>query len=142
MKTAWVMVLAAALAAGCASSSERGRGESALSPYEGYIGAPIRGFTALTQQSWQAVSRTQLILWTSTSKAYLITVMGTCPDLMFENEISVTSTTNEISTFESVIVGRDRCRIEKIQPIDVRQKRADDKELKDNPQPAKPDPAP
>ena len=142
MKTMLALLLAAALAAGCASDPKRSQGERVLARYEGYIGAPIRDFTAFRQDSWQPVSRTQLILWTDMSHAYLITITGNCPDLMFTDGIRVTSTGSSISTFDSVIVRGDRCPIEEIRPIDVRQMRADEKELRDNPQPAKPDPAP
>lgn len=134
MKTLLTALLVATLAAGCAVSSgpesQLSKGDQKLARYEGYIGAPIRGFTAMRQQSWQSVSRTQFILWTSTRDAHLITIAGSCPDLMFANAIHVTSTVNEISTFEWVHVGRDRCPIEKIQPIDIRQMRADEKELR------------
>ena len=140
MKTMLALLLAAALAASCASSPKRSHGERVLARYEGYIGAPIRDFTAFRQDSWQAVSRTQLILWTDMSHAYLLTIAGSCPDLMYAEGIRVSSTGSSISTFDNVIVRDDYCPIQEIRPIDVRQMRADEKELRDNPQPAKPDP--
>jgi hypothetical protein len=145
MKTLLSLLLAAALAAGCASEPKQpgqkkpSYGERVLARYDGYIGAPIRGFTALRQQSWQSVSRTQLILWTSNRDAFLITVRPGCHDLMFADAIRVTTTVSEVTVHESVFVRGERCLIEKIQPIDIRQMRADEKELRDNPQPAKPD---
>jgi hypothetical protein len=142
MKNMLVLVLIAVLCAACASSPKRAEGNRVLARYEGYIGAPIRDFTAFRQDSWQSVSRTQLILWTDMSHAYLLTITGNCPDLMFTDGIRVTSTGSSISTFDSVIVRGDRCPIQEIRPIDIRQMRADEKELRDNPQPAKPDPAP
>jgi hypothetical protein len=142
MKTMLALLLAAVLAAGCTSSPKRSHGERVLARYEGYIGAPIRDFTAFRQDSWQAVSRTQLILWTDMSHAYLLTVANSCPDLMFSEGIRVSSTGSSISTFDSVIVRDDYCPIQEIRPIDIRQMRADEKELRDNPQPAKPDPVP
>ncbi len=139
MKTLFAVLVAAVLAGGCASTPQRSQGERILAKYEGYIGAPIRGFTAFRQQSWQPVSRTQLILWTSINDAYLLTVTNGCPDMMFTDAISVTSTASEISTFEFVHVRGDRCPITQIQPIDIRQMRADQKELKDHPEPAQAD---
>ena len=35
---------------------------------------------------------------------------------------------NQITTFDKVLVGRDRCLIRQIQPIDLRQMRADQRE--------------
>ena len=142
MKNMLVLVLIAVLCTACASSPKRSHGERVLARYEGYIGAPIRDFTAFRQDSWQPISRTQLIFWTDFSHAYLLTITGNCPDLMFTDGIRVTSTGSSISTFDSVIVRDDRCPIQEIRPIDIRQMRADEKELRDNPQPAKPDPAP
>lgn len=127
MKRLLGILLAAMMAAACATGSglERSKGDQILERYDGYIGEPIRGFTAFRQQSWQPVSRNQLILWTSINDAYLLTIAGSCPDLMFTNAVSVSSTASEISTLEQVIVRGDRCPIQKIQPIDVRQWRKD-----------------
>ncbi len=138
MKTLLTLVLVAVLASACSSTPKRSQGERVLARYEGYIGAPIRGFTAFRQQSWQPINRTQLILWIDFSHAYLLTITPGCPDLMFTDGVRVTSTGSNISTFDSVLVGDNRCPITEIRPIDLRQMRADRKELEDNKQPAKP----
>jgi hypothetical protein len=134
MKTMLAMALIAAIATGCASGPSRSQGDKTLARYEPYIGEPIRGFTAFRQESWQPVSRNQLILWTTNNDAYLLTITNNCPDLKFANAVRVTSTVSEISTFESVIVRGDRCPIQKIQPIDIRawRKDRDAKEIKDS----------
>lgn len=125
MKTLLALALVAAVASGCASGMSRSSGDRVLERYEPYIGEPIRGFTAFRMQSWQPVSRTQLILWTSINNAYLLTVTNNCPELMFTDSVQVTSTASGISTLDQVRVGSDRCPIEKIQPIDIRQWRKD-----------------
>lgn len=125
MKTLLALALAAAVASGCASGLSRSSGDRVLERYEPYIGEPIRGFTAFRMQSWQPVSRTQLILWTSINDAYLLTVSNNCPELMFTDSVQVTSTASQISSLDQVRVGGDRCPIEKIQPIDIRQWRKD-----------------
>ena len=139
MKTLLAVALAALIAAGCAGSPKRSQGDRILAQYEGYIGEPIRDFTAFRQQSWQPVSRTQLILWTDFSHAYLLTITGNCPDLMFSDGVRVTSTGSQISTFDAVMVRGDRCPIKQIQPIDIRQYRADREELARNKEPARAD---
>ena len=125
MKTTLALALTAIVASGCASGLSRTRGDQVLARYEPYIGEPIHSFTAFRQQSWQPVSRTQLILWTSISDAYLLTITNNCPDLMFSNAVSVSSTASSISTLDHVTVRGDLCLIEKIQPIDMRAYRRD-----------------
>jgi len=125
MKTLLNLVAAAALAAGCAGGSAIGRSEQALEKYEPYIGEQIRSFSAFRIDSWQSVDRDHLILWTSLNDAWLITIGGSCPDLMFADRIRVTSTGSQVSTFDKVIVRGDTCLIDTIQPINVRQMKAD-----------------
>lgn len=125
MKTLSAILVAAALASGCASSSGISRSEELLDKYEPYLGEPVTNFTAFRQQSWQPISRNQLVLWTSINDAYLLTVTNNCPNMMFTNAVSVTSTGSSISTHDAVLVRGDRCQIQQIQPIDVRRMRND-----------------
>jgi hypothetical protein len=125
MKTMLALALVAVVASGCASGLSRSSGDRVLERYEPYIGEPIRGFTAFRMQSWQPVSRNQLILWTSINDAYLLTITNNCPDLMFTDTVRVTSTASQISTLDQVRVRNDRCPIQKIQPIDIRRWRKD-----------------
>ena len=122
-----IVALTAIVASACAAQDgiKRSQGDRLLSQYEPYIGAPVQSFTAFRQDSWQPISRTQLVLWTDHNHAYLLTVANNCPELKFANAVRVTSTTSSISTLDQVIVRGDRCPIDKIQPIDVRQMRQD-----------------
>jgi len=127
MRIVSAMILSAALLSGCGAFGgiERSNRESLLSRYEPYVGAPIDSFTALRTDSWQPISRTQLVLWTTMNDAYLLTVANNCPELPFANRVGVTSSTSTISRLDAVLVRGDRCPIVQIQPIDVRQMRAD-----------------
>ena len=125
MKNMLALALVAVLASGCASGLSRTRGDQVMDRYEPYLGEPVRGFTAFNPQNWQPVSRNQLIVWTSMNDAYLLTIWDNCPDLMYKNAVRLSSTGSQISTFDHVIVGRDRCQIQKIQPIDMRAYRHD-----------------
>ena len=130
MKTLTAILLAGALASGCATTGggiERTKGEQLLDKYEPYLGEPVKSFTALQKDSWQPISRTQLVLWTTINDAYLLTVTGNCPQLPFAQTVGVTSTTSQASTLDSVIVRGDRCPITQIQPIDVSRMKADRK---------------
>lgn len=127
MKRILALTLMTFVATACASGLQRSKGDEVLAQYDGYVGEPIRNFSAMSTRSWQPVSRDQLILWTDMNNAYLITVAGSCPDLQFVNSVSVTSTASTISNFDLVRVGRDRCPIKEIRPIDIRRMKADRK---------------
>jgi len=65
------------------------------------------------------------LVWTGVNEAYLIRVWSTCTDLNFAHRIGVTSTGHTVSRLESIRVGRQRCPIEDIRPIDVHGYKAD-----------------
>ena len=122
-------ILAAALLTGCTSTLAKMSGPKLN--YSEYAGEPVKSFYMANFDGWSAVSRDQLVVWSGINKAYLLTVTGYCPDLQFANAIAVTSTGNTVDRFEKVIVGRDRCLISEIRPIDVKQMKADRKILRD-----------
>ena len=124
VKQVVVLALAILLGAGCAGGPRRNADDQAAA-YLDYAGKPVSSFTAFRLQSWQPLSRNQLILWTGVNGAYLVTVWDSCPDLQFADSIHVSSTGNQITTFDHVNVGRDRCPISQIRPIDIRQMKAD-----------------
>jgi hypothetical protein len=126
MKRAFLAVaLCATALAGCAGGLARLRGEDAGQRYVQYAGTPIEKFAAFRFDGWTPVSRNQLVVWTGVNEAYLLTVWDSCRDLQFANRVGVSSTTRTVSRFEHVTVGRDRCPISEIRPIDVRQMKAD-----------------
>ena len=116
-------VAATATLAGCASGPKLN--------YTEYAGEPVKSFYMGNFDGWSAVSKDQLVVHAGLNKSYLLTVTGYCPDLMFANTIAVTSTANTVDKFEKVLVGRDRCLISEIRPIDVKQMKADRKLIRD-----------
>lgn len=123
------ILAAAVLLTGCASSLAKLNGPRLN--YSEYAGEPVKSFYMANFDGWSAVSKDQLVVWSGLNKAYLLTVTGYCPDLQFANAIAVTSTGNTVDRFEKVIVGRDRCLINEIRPIDVKQMKADRKILRE-----------
>jgi uncharacterized protein DUF6491 len=122
MKTPLVATLfAATLLAGCANNPKL--------DYSDYVGEPVKSFYMPNFDGWTPVSKDQLVVWTGINEAYLLTVTGYCPDLKFANTIAVTSTANTVDKFEKVLVGRDRCFIKEIRPVDTKQMKADRKVL-------------
>jgi hypothetical protein len=124
MKQLVMLVLIALLAAGCAGGLRRNSDDDAIA-YLDYAGEPVRKFTSFRLQSWQPLSRNRLVLWAGVNEAYLVTVWDNCPDLQFAHAIHVSSMGSQITTFDHVDVGRDRCPISEIRPINVRQMKAD-----------------
>jgi hypothetical protein len=121
-------LLAAASLAGCASTLAKLNGPKL--DYTEYAGEPVKSFYLGNYDGWSAVSKDQLVVWSGINKAYLLTVTGYCPDLEFANTIALTSTANTVDKFEKVIVGRDRCFIKEIRPVDTKQMKEDRKLLK------------
>src|SRR6187549_1531870 len=115
------LTAAAALLAGCASGPKL--------DYTDYAGEPVKSFYMNNFDGWSAVSKDQIVVWSGINKAYLIRVTGYCPDLQFANAIAVTSTAHTVDKFEKVIVGRDRCFINEIRPLDTKQMKEDRKLL-------------
>src|SRR5262245_7734961 len=117
MKTLLALALAVTMTSACAAGLQRNR--DPLAQYDGYIGEPVRSFNAFRIQSWQPVDKDQLILWTSINDAYLIKVTGFCPDLPFATSIRVDNRggMSQVTTLDSIIVHRDRCQIQQINPI-------------------------
>lgn len=68
--------------------------------------------------SWKAVSRNEVVLWASPSKAYLVTVRTPFHGLRFARTIGVTSFAGRISTFDSILVDGWRLPIASIIKID------------------------
>lgn len=126
--TAGVLLAAAALT-GCASTLAKLNGPKLN--YTEYAGEPVKSFYMSNFDGWSAVSKDQLVVWSGLNKAYLLTITGYCPDLQFANAIAVTSTANTVDKFEKVIVGRDRCLISEIRPIDVKQMKEDRKIIRE-----------
>jgi hypothetical protein len=122
------VLLAAAtipLLAACASGLSRLGEDGFQVRYADYAGDPIERFTTFRLDGWTPVSRDSLVVWNGPSEAYLVKVWDTCRDLQFAERIGITSTTRTVSKFEQVRVGRDRCPIEEIRPIDVKHYKAD-----------------
>lgn len=117
------MLLAAALTAGCAAGLQREDGGKLN--YLDYAGEPVERFTATRISGWTPVSRNQLVVWVGVNDAFLLKVWDGCEDLMFANVVGVTQQNMSVTRFDKVRVGRDRCPIDEIRPIDVRHLKAD-----------------
>src|SRR5262245_55379106 len=125
-----VIVSTMALLSGCAATLKK-LSEPKLN-YTEYAGEPVKSFyMRSTDNGWSPVSKDQLVVWAGINEAYLIKVAGYCPDLQFVNAVGVTNSGGTVDKFEKVLVGRDKCFIEEIRPIDTKQMKADRKLMKE-----------
>ena len=139
-----VLVLAIAstlvASAGCATRAsapeETGKLAARYARYAEYAGPPIRQFTWLGQfYSWEALGKDKLVVFTTPSDAYLLTVWPNCDmrwvSLRHDEAIGVTFTGGTVSSgLDSVIedspgLGRQRCPISEIRKVDYRRMMAD-----------------
>jgi len=127
-------VMCTALLAACATGPKL--------DYTDYAGEPVKSFYMANFDGWTVISKDQLVIWSGMNKAYLLTVTGYCPDLQHVNAIAVTSTGNTVDRFEKVIVGKDRCFINEIRPLDTKQMKEDRKLMREQMKKPSPEPAP
>ena len=127
LKAGWLLVTVALLS-GCAAQIALNQRETKRAElYQKYAGPPVDSFTYLGRyDSWTSLGQNQVVVWTTINQAYLITVRSPCPELPFAQHIGLTQTQHTVSQrFDFVIVGRDKCWIQTIQPVDYLQMKRD-----------------
>jgi hypothetical protein len=115
------------LGVACSGIPQRASDQQLREQYLQYAQPPIDHFTYLSRyDSWRALSRTQLVVWTTMNDAYLLTVREPCINLQFTQRIGLSSTAGTVSNgLDVVLVDHDRCQITEIRPIDYKKMRAD-----------------
>jgi hypothetical protein len=130
----WISAaLAAMLIAGCAGTRQRPGEPSDRERYWHYAKDETPSFSTHGRiDGWRPLGRNELVVWTRFDEAYLLRVDPTCLELdtalgiRLESRVSGTIT----SGFDWVRVGRDRCRIVKIYPVDYRLMKQEERELR------------
>jgi hypothetical protein len=125
--TAAILLTVTALSA-CSGIPRRESDQQMLARYSAYAGDPVSEFRTFTSyNSWTPIDNHHVVIQTNVNEAYLLTVFEPCINLPFATRLAVTSRfPNTVSSgFDSIRVGRDRCRISEIRPINYRQMRAD-----------------
>lgn len=117
---------AASLLAACGASNTRAeRDAQRLEELRSVAGEPVRDFRYTRLQAWNTYGEESVLVETSLREGWLLTVDAPCIDLPFAQAIGLSSGPgNTVSTFDYVTVGRDRCRIREIRPVDLRALRA------------------
>ena len=118
------------LLAACASTPPSERRALRLAEFRKYAGEPVDEIRTFHLDRFEIVGRSEVVLWTRVSEAYLVTVQSHCPDLVWAQAVAVTTSVNTVMTkFDSIIVSRIPCRIVEIRPVDYRRMRADERAL-------------
>ncbi len=109
------------LALGVAHADTRATQQENLDKYTPYLEAPVEDFRFWSLYKWQLVGPQKVVVWSTVKDAYLLTVEKPCPKLEWADGIGLTSQqSHRISRrFDFVTLKNDRCRIEKIEPIDT-----------------------
>jgi hypothetical protein len=120
------ILLLGVLLAACQSVPYAQRMQERQQAYSAAAGTPVRSFRLIFGTdiySWEALSDTQLVIYTTPTKAYLLDVWP-CNNLTFTNFIGLTSFANEVQAgFDKVLTGRPYipCIIKQIRPINLAQ---------------------
>jgi hypothetical protein len=116
-----------ALLAACSSTSPRLTETQQRERYASYAQPAVDSFTWLGRfYSWQTLGDNQLVVFTTPSDAYLLTVQAPCNQLPFAQAVGLTSTAGTVhARLDSVTVQGWRCPITQIRPIDYARMRAD-----------------
>ena len=119
----------AALAATLPAQATTDREKEQLALYQRYAGAQIDDMPFWRLLRYESLGDEAVVVWTGVNDAWLITVRPPCNELPWAKAIGLTSTLHRVSAkFDHVVVGRDRCMIASIQPIDYKALRAEQKQ--------------
>ncbi len=121
MKTSrlpWLLTAALALVA-CSGNPPRERQAESLALYEAAAGEPVDSLWFPRLHSWEPLGEDRLVIRTAPKRVFLLQVERPCTELPWVNAISLTSSTGSVhARFDSVLVGKQRCRILEIRPVD------------------------
>ncbi len=125
-KIAWLLPTVAVVTA-CSGIPLKDREAEQRDRYHQYAGPAVDSFTYLgSYNGWTAIDEHELVVWTTNNDAYLITVESPCENMLFANRIGLTQTSHTVyQKFDFVKVGRWKCMIKSIQPVNYLQMRKD-----------------
>lgn len=120
-----LLALLLALAACASDGGPRQREAVRLALFEQHAGAPVEHFRFWRLDRWEGLGRETVAVWTRPDEAWLVRVRAPCNGLEHATVLGLSSTLNRVyRAFDAVLFERQRCRIEQIQPVDVRAMKA------------------
>lgn len=125
------MILLVSLVACSVTDTRETKTPEVLAHNAGYkIVEPVKGVRNYRVDGWRYLSDQALMIDSGVQQRYLITLLQYCSGLRSSNVIATTSTTGELTKFDSVIVGRGqmRCPIKAIYKLEKLNEQTDDGE--------------
>lgn len=120
----WFSLALVVALAGCAQQSTRpvaNAGSTGTIDYAKYVQGTVPWFHFSSLYSWDSHSDGHVVVWTGPLDAYRLTLAGPCIGLLGAPSIGLTSQNRMVSSNrDSVLAGRDRCRIMRIDKLDAR----------------------
>ncbi|MBK9496324.1 MAG: hypothetical protein BWZ07_00552 [Alphaproteobacteria bacterium ADurb.BinA280] len=116
-----LLVLVGVLSSCASGPGPRERMATQYERYSRFAGDAVASFPFFTMQNWVLLGQYRLAVYTKVNEAWLLEVSPPCSDLEFAQAIALSSSVSRVSAkFDHVLVGRDRCPIKEIRPVDVR----------------------
>ncbi|MBU8976059.1 hypothetical protein JI752_007860 [Lysobacter sp. MMG2] len=138
-----LLAIAAALAAGCATSPTLDTQER-LALYREHAGAPVPSFRLERMtgtQNWTPLGDQALAVWSSASRGHLLELVNRCPAMSSASGIAITNRGGQVTARVDAVmprtatglvaVGSGTCRIDSIRPLDGRSLRDAKRELRE-----------
>ncbi len=117
------IILTAALAATLAASASAGT-HAERKDYAAYAGESIPQFNFTQLYNWQRTGDKSMVVWTKPSTAYLLSLAHNCDALSGRATVELGGVDGMRGRLQAgsgdVIVGQMRCRVTRIQPIDLK----------------------
>jgi hypothetical protein len=119
--SAWLLMVIVLITGCSGANAVRSQNQSGeLSRFVEYAVEPVDSFRMVGRlYNWRSLGDDKLVVWTTMTRAYLLTVQPPCNELPFSTGLALTSTGSTVSVgVDSVIVESGKCLIETIRPID------------------------
>lgn len=101
----WLTFLALTGVVACASAADNGKSLAEKLIKQKYEqGEPVEYINNYELNGWNYVDSSHIVIHTSPSRDYLISLMNSCHDLSSAENIAFTTTTNKLTRFDQLIV--------------------------------------
>ncbi len=118
-------LLLAPLLAACAGAPPANRQSTGVPDYQRYIQGPALSFDAMRVDDWSAPDATHVVVWSAPTRAALVTLSGPCFALERAATIGLEAGPHARGRVDAIVVGGERCPIQRIDRLDGRRLRAD-----------------
>ena len=112
-------VLVALLLAPAARADTRERMAENLATFERFAGAPVDEIRRFRLQRWRTLGERTVAVWISPKEIFLIDLRRPCRSLEYAKSIGIAARQRILDArFDHITVEGERCRIERIRPVD------------------------